>query len=411
MENQEDKIKQDSQEELNRSSKQGHASQENQITQDLQEGPKAPELQSGQTQQDHEGQQHQGEQEEEEEEEEDNTPLFRAEAMEAKKGSYFGKTLIITPLSFSVWTFGISAIALVIGLYLYFGEYSKRQTVEGMLVPDKGIMTIYAKNPGIITKKFVTQGDKVAQGQLLYLISTEQESLGGPGMAAQQIELLEKQIEVQKNKIAMFEKSAAGYDDLLSKHYISQNDYQRRQEEYFSAKLALHDFEKQLNQAKSGVEYAIRAPGDGTVSTLISTIGDRVTAETVLGVIIPKDSLLQARLFVPTSKAGFIKLGQKVLLKYRPYPYQRFGLYEGTVSLIDKSIINLQENKAFPIPVKMDEAVFYRVTVTLNKQTVNVYGQPYPLTPGMLLEGIILGEKRNIWQWVMEPIYSLKGNI
>jgi len=41
----------------------------------------------------------------------------------------------------------------------------------------------------------------------------------------------------------------------------------------------------------------------------------------------------------------------------------------------------------------MDE-VFYRVTVTLQKQTVMVYGQPYPLTAGMVLEGVILGDKR-----------------
>lgn len=354
-------------------------------------------------------QQNQNEQNEQEEDG-DSTPLFRAEAMQAKKGSYFGKTLIITPVSFSIWTFGISAVALVIGLYLFFGEYSKRQTVQGILVPDKGLMTIYAKSPGVVIKKFVTQGDKVIQGQLLYLISTEQEALGEQGLAAQQIALLEKQIEVQKNKVAMFEKSAVGYENLLKQHYISQNEYQRRQEDYFAAKLAMHDFERQISKAKGEIDYAIRAPGDGTVSTLISTIGDRVTADTILGIIIPKDSVLQARLFVPTSKAGFIKIGQKVLLKYSPYPYQRFGLYEGTVSLIDKSIIDPKENRVFPMPVRIDE-VFYRVTVTLRQQTVNVYGQPYPLTPGMLLEGIILGEKRNIWQWVMEPIYSLRGNI
>jgi hypothetical protein len=105
MENQEDKIKQGLEEEQkaqqDRNSKQGHVSQENQITQDLQEEPKTRTQQSGQNQ-------------DNQEEEEDNTPLFREEAMQAKKGSYFGKTLIITPVSFSVWTFGIFAIALVI---------------------------------------------------------------------------------------------------------------------------------------------------------------------------------------------------------------------------------------------------------------------------------------------------------
>lgn len=341
------------------------------------------------------------------------TLLFREEVIQAKKGNYFGKILIITPVSFSIWSLGIFLIAIIIGLYLYFGEYSRRHTVEGMLVPDKGIISVYAKNYGIVAQKFVQQGEEVKKGQLLYLVSTEQEALTSQNLYARQIELLEKQIIAQKNKIILFEKNAAGYDSLLKEHYISQDAYQKRQDDYLSARILLHDYERQLSQAKGGAEYAIRAQEDGIISMLIAMTGDHVTADTQLGSIIPKDSKLVGQLFVPTSKAGFVKIGQKVLLKYKAYPYQRFGLYEAVISGIDKSILNPQDAKdlkAFSLPVRMDE-VFYRVTVTLQKQTVNIYGQPYPLTAGMLLEGVILGEKRNIWQWIMDPIYSLKGNI
>jgi len=335
------------------------------------------------------------------------TPLFRKEALQAKKGNYFGKTLIVSPISFSAWSFGIFAVAVAISLFLYFGEYAKREEVKGMLVPDKGLITLYAKSHGTVSQKFVQQGEVVKKGQLLYLISTEQETLTDQSFSAQQVEILEKQIEAQKNKIAMFEKKAADYDKLLKQHFISELEYQTRQDEYLSAQIALHEYEKQLSQAKGGADYAIRAPEDGTISVLIALPGDHVAAETALVSIIPEGSKLEGVLFVPTSKIGFVKPGQKVLLKYAAYSYQRFGLYEAIVDRIDKSMLNPQDVKFLPFKV---EEGFYRVIVTLQKQTVTVYGEPHPLTAGMLFDGVILGEKRNIWEWVMDPIYSLRGN-
>jgi membrane fusion protein len=96
-----------------------------------------------------------------------------------------------------------------------------------------------------------------------------------------------------------------------------------------------------------------------------------------------------------------------VLLKYDAYPYQRFGLYESIIDRVDQSILNPQDMKS--LPIRMEEG-FYRVIVTLQQQTVTVYGKPYPLTAGMLFDAVILGEKRNIWQWIIDPIYSLKGS-
>ena len=37
------------------------------------------------------------------------------------------------------------------------------------------------------------------------------------------------------------------------------------------------------------------------------------------------------------------------------------------------------------------------------------YGRPEPLRPGMLLEADILGERRKLHEWLLEPLYSLRG--
>lgn len=333
--------------------------------------------------------------------------LFRKEVLQNKQVSYLGKALIITPISFSIWTTAIFFIAMAIGLFVYYGEYTKNQTVQGVLIPDKGLITIYAKGHGIVINKFVQQGEDVIKGQLLYLVSAEQEALSQHGVSAQQLGLLEKQIEIQKRKIATLAKNANSHKKLLDQHFISISEYQNREDEYLTAKLALYNYEKELSQTKEGVQYAIRAPMDGVISMLAATVGTHVTEDTPLGSIIPKGSSLEAQLFVPTSKAGFVKVGQRVLIKYHAYPYQRFGLYEGIITNIDKSIINPHDFKNVPVPVKVEEA-FYRVTVLLQQQTVNVYGKDCPLTAGMLFDAVILGEKRKIWQWIIYT-FNFKG--
>jgi membrane fusion protein len=338
-------------------------------------------------------------------------PLFRKEALEHKKVSFLGKATIITPISYSIWTLGLFAIAVTLGLFLYFGKYAKRQEVLGMLVPNKGLIHVHAKGVGVVTNRFVEQGDKVTKGQLLYLISTEQHTLSEQGAVAQTVESLEKQIAVQKNKLAIAARNLARFKQLLDEKVISEVDYQKPYDEYLNTELSLRKTEQELIQAKGSGDYAIRASGDGIISTLIAMVGDQVTQEKPLAVIIPSGAELQGVLFVPTKSIGFVKPGQKVLLKYHAYPYQNFGLYESTVERIDKSIL-FPKDFDMPMITSADASTpFYRVIVKLKTQTVMVYGKPYPLTSGMTLQGSILGEERNIWQWFLEPIYSLKGSL
>ncbi len=53
----------------------------------------------------------------------------------------------------------------------------------------------------------------------------------------------------------------------------------------------------------------------------------------------------------------------------------------------------------------------YRITVVLARQTITAYGKPQPLQAGMLVDADIVQEKRHLYEWVLEPLYSLTGKL
>jgi membrane fusion protein len=52
---------------------------------------------------------------------------------------------------------------------------------------------------------------------------------------------------------------------------------------------------------------------------------------------------------------------------------------------------------------------FYRINVSLARQTVTAYGEAVPLQPGMLLEADVVLERRRLVEWMLEPLFTLTG--
>ncbi len=53
----------------------------------------------------------------------------------------------------------------------------------------------------------------------------------------------------------------------------------------------------------------------------------------------------------------------------------------------------------------------YRITVQLQRQSVEAYGQDQTLSPGMLLEADVLLERRRLIEWIFEPLLSLAHRV
>ena len=170
--------------------------------------------------------------------------------------------------------------------------------------------------------------------------------------------------------------------------------------------LAVIDQETAENAARRAT--VIVAPQAGTVSAISIGLGQFVTAGQTLAAIQPKDTPLEAHLYAPSSTAGFVAVGQKVMIRYAAYPYQKFGLQSGKVTAVSQSAFapsDLSQALQTLFGKQSTEAL-YRVTVALNAQNIATYGEARPLKAGMALEADIIQDRRTIIEWMLEPLFA-----
>lgn len=169
----------------------------------------------------------------------------------------------------------------------------------------------------------------------------------------------------------------------------------------------ISEVDEQLSQTDSRRMVVLRAPVDGTVTTVLADVGQAVTPGTTLLSVLPQGAQLQARLLVPTRAAGFLRPRQEVALRYPAFAYQRFGHHIGDVVEISRSVVRPQEAN---LPVAMDEPM-YVVTVNLRQQAVRAYGREFPLQPDMTVDADVHLERRRLLDWVLDPVQSVTGRL
>ncbi len=173
----------------------------------------------------------------------------------------------------------------------------------------------------------------------------------------------------------------------------------------------IFDLDQQVanNEPRRSIE--IRAPGAGIITAIACHPGQMTTSGMRMLTIVPSQEKLQAELLTPSTSIGFIHPGQRVLLRYTAFPYQKFGQYWGTVTEVSHAALQPNElNLLVPsLPLLDQSKTFYRAIIALDRQDVTVYGRPEPLKASMQVEAHVLLERRPIYQWILEPLYGLHG--
>ena len=144
----------------------------------------------------------------------------------------------------------------------------------------------------------------------------------------------------------------------------------------------------------------IKAKSDGTVSNKMVELGQAVQAGQPIMTLLPKSSKLQAQLLVPSSAVGLIKGGDEVILRYRAFPYQKYGHQKGTVAEVAKSALTPRELAGVVGEAPTQEA-FYRVIVKLEDQAINAFGRQHVLRAGMDVDAQIVGERQSLLSWLL----------
>src|SRR5205085_2938857 len=109
----------------------------------------------------------------------------------------------------------------------------------------------------------------------------------------------------------------------------------------------ISDLDQQVATSEARRSIEIRAPGAGVVTALASHPGQTVASGTRMLTIVPSQEKMQVELLAPSTSIGFVRPGQRVLLRYTAFPYQKFGQYWGTVTEISHAALQAEELKTF----------------------------------------------------------------
>jgi len=144
----------------------------------------------------------------------------------------------------------------------------------------------------------------------------------------------------------------------------------------------------------------IMAPVDGVITDVTTTQpGDKVQANSPIGGIAPKDARPILRIEIDERDRAFLKEGLAVKLKFNAFPYQRYGVINGTLDHISPATRTSQQSKQ---PV-------YEGRVALEKDHYFVGETKYPLRYGMTATAEVVVRERRIIDMALDPFRQIGG--
>jgi membrane fusion protein len=170
-------------------------------------------------------------------------------------------------------------------------------------------------------------------------------------------------------------------------------------DEIDALRAKISEIEEKLATGEARRSIELRAPDAGVVTAIVGRPGQAVGTGAPLLKIVPKDTSMQAELLAPSSAIGFIQSGERVLLRYSAFPYQKFGEYWGTVMIVSHAALNPDEAQTLlaGAPPINQPGAFYRVIVEPDSQFVNVYGEARALPASMQVQAYALLDRRPLY--------------
>ncbi|MBW8191696.1 hypothetical protein K0504_11680 [Neiella marina] len=128
--------------------------------------------------------------------------LFRQQALAYQKNRLAGDIVVAQPVSFSTITTLLVISLAVTALFLWLGEYSRKEVVRGYLVPSKGFLKIYTPRMANVEILHVKEGEQVEEGQPLVTLITERSLANGVDAGESRVQQVELQIRSLENQLA-----------------------------------------------------------------------------------------------------------------------------------------------------------------------------------------------------------------
>ncbi len=250
--------------------------------------------------------------------------------------------------------------------------------------------------------------------------------------------------------VPVYQKSAAAYEKLAKENFVSQlaaqekvrdriekeQDLKAQESTVASLKSTIASSEKKLAQITSNyksqlqnervdtesqhqklqqdwakVEHKsnlleLKAPQAGIIKDLAThTRGTVVSPGTVMMTLVPHDEPLQAEILVKNEDVGFVYPNQKTKIKLAAYPFQKYGMIEGTVINVGADASDGAQPAADKgKDQKAAPQLTYKVLVRLGAQSLEIEGEKLRLSPGMQVVAEIHQGRRTVMEYLLSPV-------
>ncbi len=291
------------------------------------------------------------------------------------------------------------------------GEIARNQGVEQQELAQlaRRIASLRAEAQAIV-RQIDQQRQRVAlaeDARKRYQGLADQDYIPREQLAQKELDLSEQQSRLQaleRDALANQREQTTSQRDMdtTRTRYANQNSQLRR---------TISSASQELTEVEGRRRVVITAPESGRATLVTVEVGQAVDSSRPLVNLVPEQSALEARLYAPSRSIGFVRQGDRVLLRYQAYPYQKFGLYEGVVKDVSHAAVSNPELAGFALPELAPGEPVYAITVNLKAQNLLIYGENRALQVGMRLDADILQENRRLYEWMLEPLYSISGKL
>lgn len=140
----------------------------------------------------------------------------------------------------------------------------------------------------------------------------------------------------------------------------------------------------------------VRSPVNGIVQRLlINTVGGVATPGKELVEIVPVDEALILEARVPHKDIGFLRPGQRAMVKFTAYDFAVYGGLEAEVEHISADALTTEEGAAYYL---------VRVRTLKSQLATNL-----PIIPGMRATVDIISGRKSILAYIMKPVLRAKA--
>lgn len=250
--------------------------------------------------------------------------LFRPEALASQHGAQ-GRIVLVRPLSLALLATGAVLMLSALLGWLAWGEYTRKARIDGVLLPDGGLLKVVTPAAGVVAERRVTEGQLVQAGDVLYVLSVDRSTSGGDAQAMVQRSLgareaslrgslrheqqllasqrqamsqrltdmeaearqMAAEADIHRQRLALARQVQVQWQALLNESFISAAQVQAKSQEVLTLQAQVQSYERSLRRHQRDMaalrteveELPLRA--EGRVGELMRDLADvqRMTVE------------------------------------------------------------------------------------------------------------------------------------